>query len=527
MQQKINRIVTTGKEAKDKLLDGVNSVCDVVGSTIGARGSNNLFETLDSLPWLTKDGYDSLNMMYLPDPIENMACEMVKEACNETHSSVGDNTSATCVLVQSFFQNSLKAVEDGENPIEVSQKILKSVDIVADYIDGISVDLDNKLMYNIAKTAGNGDDEIAKTVTDAFLKAGEYGSVSHKRSMSNKTTIEFIKGNPIDSGYAHEGYVNIQETQSVVFDNPLVIVSETYFQTINELYPFLAIAFPKNEEGVPFIAPRPLVIIGTMEDNISTSLLSNVRESGLPIAVIKPPYLGARGRETMADLALIFGCDLVEGVSKSDYKGKEISLLGTCERIEIGMKDTVVTIRKDIDQSKIQGKISELTSQIKNEKRDSQKNYLKDRIAKISGGIATIMVGGVTPSETEERIARIDDAVSAVRAAKEEGVVAGGGTALLNASMLENIDKVTAKSLKATYLKILENAGNIPADVTPLGKYPIGYDVMEYKIVDMFEAGIIDTAKGVKSSFKNAASASNNMLRTNFVLPYKRIENGN
>lgn len=547
-QQNVNRIVVTGIPAKEKLLNGVNQVCDVIGSTMGYRGSNNLFETFDGLPHITKDGYDSLEMMFLSDPIENMACELVKEACRKTHDIVGDNTTLTCVLTQSFFQNSLKAVENGKNAIEVSQDILQSVDKVTEYLDKLAIPLTDKLMYDIAKTAANGDDAIAAIVQEAFIKAGEYGTVSHNRSFTDETFIEFIDGNPVERGFAHEGYINVQETQQVVFDNPYVIVSDIHFQTINEIAPFLNIAFPANSEGVEHIAPRPLVIISTMEENISAALLQNVKQYNLPICVISPPFIGKKGRENLSDLALILDCDVLSGISRSDYAGKEKSYMGTCDRIVIGEKDAVITLNPNRDKSKEKGVISDLTAQIKTHTNENEKNYLKERIAKISGGISTIRVGGVTPSEVEEKIARVDDSVSAVRSAKD-GVVAGGGMALLSASFKCCHDEVSYQSLKAPFLKILSNA-NFKMETKPyerdfidiifglnknketcvvksLPVYPMGYDVKEYKEVNMFDAGIIDTLRGVKSALKNSASASNNLLRTNFVMPFKRTNDGN
>lgn len=523
-QQNVNRIVVTGPEAKNKLLSGVNQVCDVIGSTMGYRGSNNLFETFDGMPFITSDGFDSLEMMFLSEPIENMACELVKEACRKQHSNVGDNTTLVCVLTQAFFQNSLKAVENGKNAIEVSQEILKSVALVTEYLDKLAIPLTNELMYDIAKTSAHGDDEIAKIVQEAFIKAGEYGTVSHNRSFTDETFIDFIDGNPIERGFAHEAYINSQETQSVVFDNPLVIVSNFHFQTFEDIRPFVNIAFPENAEGVPFVAPRPLVVISTMEDNVSEVLLANVRQYGFPICVVNPPFIGKKGRENLSDLALILGCSVLDGISRSDYTGKENTFLGTCDRIEIKEKDSVITLNPDRDKSKEQGVINELTAQILIQDNENEKNYLKERIAKISGGIATIRVGGITPSEVEEKIARIDDSVCAVRSAKD-GVAAGGGIALLSAYGNLNLDDVTSTSIQAPFLKIISNAGCKVSEAT-CADYPIGYDVKEYKEVNMFDAGIIDTVKGVKNALANAASASNNLLRTNFVMPFKRTNDG-
>jgi len=237
----------------------------------------------------------------------------------------------------------------------------------------------------------------------------------------------------------------------------------------------------------------------------------------------------------MSDLALILGCEVLDGISRSDYGGKEHSHLGTCKRIEITHKDSVITIDKTLNVEKIQGRINELKEQIKNSKHEGEKNYLKERIARVNGGIATIKVGGITSSEIEERLARVDDCLGAVRSAKEEGVVAGGGITLEYASMELDIDDVTKESIKAPQKKILLNAGKSNIDINfssyKLKKgekdYNIGYDVKSYEVKNMFDEGILDTAKGIKSALRNAVSASNNLLRTQNVLSYQRAKNGN
>jgi len=228
----------------------------------------------------------------------------------------------------------------------------------------------------------------------------------------------------------------------------------------------------------------------------------------------------------MADLALILGCEVLQGIARVNYDGKEELYLGSCERIEIGKKDTVITKRKDFDDTASKGKITDLTAQIKLQDNEGEKNYLRERIAKISGGISTVMIGGITPSEVEEKIARADDSICAVRASKDGGVVAGGGISLYNSFLELDLDEVSSKSVLAPILKILSNAGWDKTDLLGKGdmKYPIGYDVKEYKEVNMFDAGILDTAKGVKTALINAVSASNNLLRTNNVITLKRFE---
>jgi len=519
MTQNVNRIIVDSDEAKQSLKRGVDQVCNVVGSTMGYRGSNNIFETFGGKPHITKDGWDSLDMIFLSDPTEHMACELVKEACHKTFEKVGDNTTLTCVLVQAFFNYSLEELQKGINAIEISKSLLESFEKIKSHIEKLAVPITPKIIYDIAKTAGNNDDEIATLVSQAFEDAGEFGSVSHKRANSDETTIELIKGHPIDSGYTHEGFVNVTEKQMVVYDNPYVLISHVHFTTIKELTPFLKVAFPENATGVEYLPPTPLIIIGTMEHQLEELLVANTQK-GLPICVIRPPYMGKKGREILSDLSVILNCDVLKSHS-ADYKGKENTYLGTCAKIEITEKDAVVTLAPNFNDYKQKGRLHDLKGQIKNSKSDAETAYLKERIARVTGGIATIMVGGITPSEVEEKMARYDDAICAVRSAKDGGVVAGGGIALLDALKNLQLDSVTKESIKAPFAKIMFNASIDPSS-KPLPNYPIGYDVKKYKEVDMFEAGILDTAKGIIISLENAISTSNNLLRSNYVLPFKR-----
>lgn len=514
MSNTILRQVVSGDEAKQKLLSGLNKSCDIISDTMGYRGNNNLFETIGGLPNITSDGFDSLEQLFWEDPMEHIACELLKEACKKTFEIVGDNTTLTCVLVQAFFKNSLEELKKGTSSIEIKKRIDESVVKILAYIDSIAIPVSEKLMYDIAKTSAHGDDDIAKIVQEAFIKAGEYGIVSHKRSFTDETFITHIEGNPIDAGYANEGFINVNDTQSVVFDNPLILCSLINFQTANEVIPFLEYA---SQQG------RPLVLIANMEHDISSVILDNVRRFQAKFCVIKPPYQGKKGRETMADLALVLGCEVLQGIARTDYDGKEQLYLGSCERIEIGKKDSVITPSKTLDKEKCDGKIKDLTAQIKLQSNEGEKNYLRERIAKISGGISTVMVGGITPSEVEEKIARVDDAISAVRASKDGGVVAGGGITLLSAGGNLDLDTVTSESIQAPFKKIISNAGC--TELIEIADYPNGYDVKDYKEVNMFEAGILDTAKGVKTALVNAVSASNNLLRTNNAVTLKRFSN--
>lgn len=522
MSQNIVREVISGTEAKELLIKAVDKTANIVGDTLGYRGNNNIFEKVGGLPFITKDGRNSINELFWDNSIEAIALQILKEASEKTFEEAGDNTTNTIVLTQAFFKNSYDSVKSGKSPIDVKNEIDASVKKVVDYLKGISVPLTEKLMYDVAKTSANHDEEIAKLVVEAYKKAGEHGIVSHKRIFDDETYVDFIDGNPIESGYASDAYITNPESQTVVFSDPLVLLSLINFQTIDEVTPFLDYAIKQG---------RPLVIVANMTHDISNIIETNAKgmnkeQFKFPFAVIKPPYVGKLQKEAMSDLGLVLGCDVLSGITRTNYEGKEKSFLGTCKRISIDKKDTVITPSEEVDQVPVKTKIDELLGNISNMK-DVDKVAIKERIARITGGISTIMVGGITPSEIDEKVDRVDDAICAVRSAKE-GVLAGGGCAFYYASSEKGIDEVTKKTLKAPLNKILLNAG-LDISVFENGKSSsinTGFDVKEFEMVDMFESGIVDTYKGLSNALINAASASNNLLLTNNVIYLKRIENG-
>lgn len=509
MANKVFTKITSGQEAREKILNGVNAVADVVGSTMGYRGSTVLLER-DGLPEPTKDGYDVAESIFLEDEVEALACETAKEASRKTMDEAGDNTTATMVLLQAFVQNSFKELDNGRSRIDIKLEIEKSKDLVVDYLDKLAIPLTKELIYFVAKTSANGDDEIAQLVADAFEKAGENGSVGHTRSNNDKTFIEHAEGTLIERGYADERFVNVFSNQSVTFtDNPLVLISNITFTTVQEILPFLKFAGTNNRE---------LLIISEMDFAVQNVILKNVKDNNLKFAVITPPAIGKKREQLLSDLALVCNTTMIDGMSGNNFETKFQSYLGQAKSIVSTKENTIIVKLDETPMEPILGKIEELKAEIKlADKNFVLKKNLEERVAKLSGGVSMIKVGGITPSEIKEKIARVDDAVCAVRAAREEGVVAGGGVALHSAGRnILNLDKITKEAIFSPFDKILSNADKENIEV--IAEYPNGYDVKEFKVVDMFEAGIIDAKKAVKNAYVNAVSASINLLMTDSVI---------
>lgn len=513
--------ITSGAEARKKILNGVNAVADVVGSTQGYRGRTVLLEK-NGLPHPTKDGFDVSETIFREDKVESLACELAKEASKKTADESGDATSATMVLLQALLQNSYKALENGKSAIDIKLEIEKSKDLVVDYLKEISIPLTPEMVYHVAKTSANGDDEIAELVAKAYEQAGENGSVGHTRSNNDTTFIDHNEGTLVERGWSLEAYTNVKSTQSVVFDNePMVLISNISFATIKQIIPFLDYCANNGKE---------LLIISEMDYAVEEAIVQNVLKHKFKFAVVKCPSIGKKREELLSDLALVCGCEMISSLSGFDFSDKVDVFLGVAKSITVTKENTIIVRHESTNEEPIVGKIAELKEQLKlTEKNFVLRKNIEERIAKLSGGVAMIKVGGITPSEVEEKVARFDDAICAVRSAREEGVLAGGGVALMNASRHLVLDKITEKALISTICRILDNANvNYRLHSNWLTRILFkksvflfnftdeysGYDVKEFKEVNMIEAGVLDSTKAIRNAYVNAVSASNTLLMT-------------
>lgn len=505
MTERFHTLITKDSDAKEKILNGVNIHCDAVGSTQGYRGNTVLIER-NGLPEPTKDGYTVSQAIFLKDQVEALSCEVCKEALKKTADEAGDSTTACAVLLQAFLQNSYKALELGKSAIDIKLEIEKSIPLVVEYLKEISIPVTDKLIYDVAKTSANGDEDIAKLVADAFIKAGENGSVGHTRSNSDETYCEDTEGTLVERGFVDELFINTPSNQSIIFnDNPLILISNINFLTVKQITPFLDISAKENRE---------LVIISEMDFSLRDVLLQN-KLKGFKFAVVTPPSHGVKQRDLLNDLAMVCGTQMLSTLSGSDFTGRALDFLGIAKSVIITKDNTVVVRHDSTSLEPINGKIAELKDQIKSSTNNGEVKNLNERIAKLSGGISMIKVGGITPSEVEEKIARVDDAICAVRSAKEEGVLAGGGVALYNSAKLD-LDAVTNIAVVAPLNKILSNA-SVNYEVG-IKEYPFGYDVKNFCSANMIEAGIVDSTKAIRNAYINAVSASNTLLMTNNVI---------
>lgn len=505
--------ITSNQDAKNAMRQASEVLSEVVGSTMGYRGRTVLIEDNGRLPFPTKDGYNVLREIFLNDPVAHLVCETYKQASSKTVDLAGDGTTLTIVLANAFLKSSLDKLEKGISAIDITKSIEQSVDLIIDELTKIAIPLTEGNLYNVARTSANHDLEIADIVQKAFAHAGEFGSVSYTRSANEETYLESVDGNMYDNGYDEPAFVNVLKTRTVEYANPYILVSNAFIKTYEQIRPFIEFAIGNQ---------RPIIIFADMEKTIENTLASNRVKNGFPFCVVKPIYNGKKRIQYLDDLAVTCGTMVLTEDVAHNTAPIFHQYLGEAQNIVINETDSIVK-PLDYNKQKIDSRIEELKTQIETSEFASQKEYLRERISKLSGKISTIKIGAFTEAELQEKQDRVDDAVKAVRSAKEEGVLAGGGVSLayVAENLKDKIDDVTYKAVQAPLHRILQNAS---VDLFELEQYPIGYDVREFKKTDMIESGILDCLKVLKNALQNATSVSNTLLMTNHVITYARYE---
>ena len=509
------------QDAKTPLINGVNVIAKAVASTMGAKGRTVLIESQGGLPIVTKDGVSVAESVFLEDPIESLGCEFVKDACRKTVNLVGDATTQTAVLIQSLVNNGEKFLNQSSGANKLKQEIEDASVKVIKELKKNSKQVTKDNLLNVATISANNDKELGGLIAEAFVKAGDNGVVSFEKSDNANTFIDFIDGMPIARGWEFEGFVNKPKTRSVEFENnPRILLSYRKITNIREILHALEYAHTNNKE---------LLIVSEMEYNVMQTLFAN-KKNGLKVAVIQPPSIGEKRRDYLSDIALATNAMVLDIDTSNNLEAYNIAeVLGECSRLVVTKEDTVLFFNEKLNTERINERIEELSEVIKNSNNPLEKEYLQSRISKLACGVSVIKVGGNTEVEVKEKCDRVEDAIHAVRAALEMGVVAGGGVALLRASFVLNGDTVgemvLLESCKAPFETILANAELDPVDYYPSifeSNKTIGVDVLDGKVKNMFTNGIIDPLKAVIVALENAVSASNTILTTNTTITLKR-----
>ena len=512
-----------GSDARQKLAQGVDALANAVKVTLGPRGRNVAYEKKFGAPAITKDGVSVAREIELPDSLENMGAQMVREAASKTADVAGDGTTTATVLTQAIFREGNKFVTAGANPMEVKRGIDKAVIAVVEYIKNQSKTVsDKKEIQQVATISANSDTFIGEQIAQAMERVGRDGVITVEEAKSMESEIAFVDGMQCDRGYISPYFVTDAEKMEAVLQDPFILLYDKKVSSMKSLLPVL--------EQIAK-AGRPLLIIAEdVEGEALATLVVNKLRGTLNAVGVKAPGFGDRRKAMLEDIAILTGGKMVSEELGIKLENIMIHDLGRAKKAVI-TKDTFTIIEGAGSQDAIKGRIMQIKAQIENTTSDYDKEKLQERLAKLSGGVAVIKVGAATETEMKEKKDRIEDALHATRAAIEEGIVAGGGVALLRAQevvsklKLEGDEQLGAQIIVRALeepLRIISSNAGYEASVivnkvrTETGN--IGFDAKTGEFVDMIEAGIIDPAKVVRSALQNAASIAGLLLTTEALI---------
>jgi len=513
--------VTYHEDAREKLKRGVDKLANAVKVTLGPKGRNVALTKSYGVPHITKDGVSIAKDIELEDPIENMGAKILIEAASKTVDAAGDGTTTAVVLAQAIVNEGFKNVTAGANPMEIRRGIEKGVAKVVDYLKKSAVPVKGKEDYErVATISANGDTEIGKTLASIIDKVGAGGVVTVEDGQTFGLVEKYVEGMQFDKGYISPYFAVNSEDQVVVIDKPAILITDKKVSVAKEL--FMAL------EKIVSTGVRDVVIIAEeVEGDALANLIINKLKGHLNVVAVKAPAFGDRRKAMLEDIAILTGGTVITDDLGKTIENMEVSDFGRADKVKVTKEETTI-INGQGDKSAIEARIAQIRKEIDNTTSDYDREKLQERLAKLTGGVAVLEVGAASEVEQKERKDRIDDALQATRAAIEEGVVPGGGIALLNATevldgiKLEGDEKVgldiLRRALEAPYRQIMSNAGIEAASYIREMKGGKGYDARNEEIVDMVKAGIIDPVKVTRTALENAASVAMLLLTTEAVV---------
>ena len=502
-----------------KIATGVNSLADNVGATLGPKGRNVVIERKFGSPTVTKDGVSVAKEVELENQLENVGAQMVKEVASKTSDVAGDGTTTATVLAQSIIAEGLKNVTAGANPMEIKKGIDLAKDSVIDFISKLSKDIpDSKQIAQVATISANDDKEIGSKIAEAMDKVGKDGVITVEESKTAETYLEFVEGMQFDRGYLSPYFLTNSDTMEAELDEPFILVHDKKISNMKDLLPLL-------EKVVQ--AGRPILIIAEdIEGEALSTLVVNKLRGTFKVLAVKAPGFGDRRKSMLEDIAILTGATLISEEQGYKLENATLEYLGSCKKV-VSDKDNTTLVDGSGKKDALKARVNEIRVQIEKTTSDYDREKMQERLAKLSGGVAVLNVGAATEVEMKEKKARVDDALHATRAAVEEGIVPGGGVALLRASLeLKNVKATVSeqvgvdimrRALEGPIRQICSNAGvesSIVVQKVLQGKDDFGYDARNDEYVNMFKAGIIDPAKVSRVAVENAASISGLLLTT-------------
>lgn len=517
-----------GEDARRALEKGVNILADTVKITLGPKGRNVVLEKKFSTPLITNDGVTIAKEVELEDSFENMGAQLIKEVSVKTNDVAGDGTTTACVLAQAIIREGNKNFVAGANPMIMRRGIDKAVEVVCNKLKEFSKPVeDSKAIAQVASISAS-DENIGKLIAEAMEKVGKDGVITVEESKTMKTELSIVEGMQFDRGFLSTYMCTDMDKMQAVFDNPYILVTDKKISSVQEILPILE-ALAKSGEKLVIIADE-------VEGDALAMLILNKLRGAFNSVAVKAPSFGDKRKAMLEDIAILTGATVVSEELGMDLKTTSLEMLGRARQVTVD-KDNTTIVEGAGDKAKLQSRINSIRLQLANETSDYEKEKLSERLAKLAGGVAVINVGAATEVEMKEKKLRIEDALSATKAATSEGVVAGGGVALLKTikyvknlvDSLEGDEKTGAnvilRAIEEPIRQISKNAcvdgGVIVNEVTSKDSVSYGYDALNNKFVDMFEAGIIDPTKVTKSALVNAASVASTLLTTECLVAEK------
>ncbi|CAQ50454.1 TPA: chaperonin GroEL [Staphylococcus aureus] len=510
------------EDARQAMLRGVDQLANAVKVTIGPKGRNVVLDKEFTAPLITNDGVTIAKEIELEDPYENMGAKLVQEVANKTNEIAGDGTTTATVLAQAMIQEGLKNVTSGANPVGLRQGIDKAVKVAVEALHENSQKVENKNEIAQVGAISAADEEIGRYISEAMEKVGNDGVITIEESNGLNTELEVVEGMQFDRGYQSPYMVTDSDKMVAELERPYILVTDKKISSFQDILPLLEQVVQSN---------RPILIVADeVEGDALTNIVLNRMRGTFTAVAVKAPGFGDRRKAMLEDLAILTGAQVITDDLGLDLKDASIDMLGTASKVEV-TKDNTTVVDGDGDENSIDARVSQLKSQIEETESDFDREKLQERLAKLAGGVAVIKVGAASETELKERKLRIEDALNSTRAAVEEGIVAGGGTALVNVYQkvseieaegdIETGVNIVLKALTAPVRQIAENAGlegSVIVERLKNAEPGVGFNAATNEWVNMLEAGIVDPTKVTRSALQHAASVAAMFLTTEAVV---------
>ena len=509
-----------GTEARKALEAGVNQLADTVSVTLGPKGRNVVLDKSYGAPLITNDGVTIAKEIELPDEFENMGAQLVKEAATKTNDVAGDGTTTATVLAQAMINEGMKNLAAGANPIILRKGMKKATECAVKAISKMSSPVKGKDHVQRIAAISAGDDEVGTLVADAMEKVSKDGVITVEESKTMKTELDLVEGMQFDRGYVSAYMCTDMDKMEAVLDNPYILITDKKLSNIQDILPLL--------EQIVQQGARLLIIAEDVEGEALTTLVINKLRGTFNVVAVKAPGYGDRRKEMLQDIAILTGGQVISSEVGLELKDATLEQLGRAKSVKVQKENTII-VDGEGDSEAIKSRVAQIRSQIEETTSDFDREKLQERLAKLAGGVAVIRVGAATEAEMKENKLRMEDALAATKAAIEEGIIAGGGSAYIHASKdveklaasLEGDEKtgakVVLKALEAPLFKIAANAGLEGAVIISKvkeGKAGFGFDALKEDYVDLVKAGILDPVKVTRSALQNATSVASTLLTT-------------